>query len=53
MPRPFPTRSKFDLYDDLMAISRIETSMNSTTRRKTREISDYSRLQRFIPNLKV
>ena len=53
MTRPDLRQPKYDLYNDLMAISSIETSMKAGARRKTREINDYSRLQRFIPNLKV
>ena len=53
MTRPDLRQPKHDLYEDLMAISCIESSINAMSRRKTRVINDYTRLQRFIPNLKV
>ncbi len=53
MIRPTASRPAFDLYDDLLAISRIEASITLADRRKTPVVHDYTRLARYVPGLKA
>lgn len=53
MTRPAPKRPPFDLYEDLMAIARIEATITLSDRRKAPEIRDFSRLARHVPGLKL
>lgn len=54
MIRPTETRAAaFDLYDDLMAISRLEASIGLARRHNAPAVKDFSRLARYVPNLKL
>ncbi|MFN4099925.1 MAG: hypothetical protein ACK4GT_09120 [Pararhodobacter sp.] len=53
MIRHTAPRPAFDIYDDLMAISRIEASITLSDRRRAPEVKDFSRLARAIPGLKL
>ena len=47
------TRPAFDLYDDMMAIARIEASLTLADRRKAPVIRDFTKLARFLPDYKL
>jgi len=53
MIRRSTPRPAFDLYEDLLAISRIEASITLADRRRIPEVQDYTRLARAIPGLKL
>ena len=54
MIRPIePRAAAFDLYDDLMAISSIEASITLRRRHNAPAVRDFTRLARYVPNLKV
>lgn len=48
-----PRAAAFDLYDDLMAISSIEASISRTRRHNAPAVKDFTRLARYVPNLKI
>jgi len=48
-----PRADAFDLYDDLMAISSIEASIGLGRRHKAPAVRDFTRLARYVPNLKI
>ncbi|WP_168192128.1 hypothetical protein [Pararhodobacter marinus] len=54
MSRNPTTRPALDIYDDLMAISRIEASMAVKERRNRAQAPrDFSRLGRYLPGIKL
>ncbi|MCB1391542.1 MAG: hypothetical protein KDK12_20755 [Rhodobacteraceae bacterium] len=53
MQRPIENRDGFDLYDDLMVISRLEASIGASRRRNVPTGKDFSRLAQFVPGLKL
>ncbi|MBN8293867.1 hypothetical protein JI664_17990 [Rhodobacter sp. NTK016B] len=53
MNRTQTNRPALDIYDDLMAISRIEASMAVKTRRKAQPAKDFSRLGAYLPGIKL
>jgi hypothetical protein len=53
MARPLTERPVFDLFDDMMAIARIEAAITSADRRKAPMVRDFTRLARFLPDYKL
>ncbi|MCW1933320.1 hypothetical protein [Pararhodobacter zhoushanensis] len=53
MFRQDTARPALDLYDDLMAITRIEATITLGDRRKAPKVQDYSRLARHLPGIKL
>ena len=53
MFRKDTARPAMDLYEDLMAISRIEATMTLADRRKAPKVQDYTRLARHLPGLNL
>jgi hypothetical protein len=53
MIRPVEPRASFDLYDDLMAISRLDATIGMSRRHNAPPVKDFSRLAKFVPGLKL
>ncbi|WP_417628060.1 hypothetical protein [Pararhodobacter aggregans] len=46
-------RASFDLYDDLMAISRLDATISASRRHNAPAVKDFNLLAKFVPGLKV
>lgn len=52
-PRRPEAAPAFDLYEDMMAIARIEASLAATRRHNAPPVRDFTRLARFLPDYKI